>query len=438
MRENVRMNAKKIFVPILAAAMITAFGGCALNDMVDRIRGEIFENVKFEDDSSYTSVAPAESIDCQYYNSNKTIMFGYNSLVTDSQRECYNEINQSVYKVSEEVNESGLYPIGKVTIEDKTFSENDMNLCIKAYTMDHPEVFWITNCYTYGTGGDQAVIQLYSYLSGEQCKASIDELNSAIENIVTSIPSGLNEYHLEKYIHNTVLDNCVYASGVNSAEDGWEEFTVYGALVKGSAVCEGYAHAMCLLLNKVGIECYYINGYGESEPHMWNSVKVDGNWYHLDATWNDNENTYFNYFNLTDDQIKQDHIISPMFSELMDTDTLPDAYNVYLPECSSDSANYFVVESTYIYDFDECADTMVYDLVQAAKNGDEEFTVRFDSAMNFNDAMDEMFNKEPYYMFDYINQANKQLDSGSKLNEENLSIIILENFNSVVVKLGYV
>lgn len=432
------MNVKRFFIPLFAAAIITVFGGCGLTDAVENIQGELFENIKFEDDSGYTSIAPAESIDCQYYNANAAIRFGYNSLTTDSQRECYNAINQAVYKISEEVNEYGLYSIGKVVIEDKNFTEKDMNICIKTYTMDHPEVFWVTNRYTYGTGGNQAVIQLYSYLSGEQCKTYIAKLNSAVENIVTNIPNNLNEYHLEKYIHNTILSNCDYASDVKSAEDGWEEFTVYGALVKGSAVCEGYAHSLCLLLNKVGIECYYVNGYGESEPHMWNSVNIDGNWYHLDSTWNDNENTYYNYFNLTDEQIEKDHVISPLFSELTTDEQLPDAYNAYIPKCSSDSANYFVVESTYIYDFDECAETMVYDLVQAAQNGDEEFTVRFDSAMNFNDAMDEMFNEEPYYMFDYISQANEQLDSDKRLNEENLSIIILENFNSVVVKLGYV
>ena len=34
-------------------------------------------------------------------------------------------------------------------------------------------------------------------------------------------------------------------------------------------------------------------------------------------------------------------------------------------------------------------------------------------------------------------EANEQLDDGDKFNDENVSIIMLESFNSVVVKLAY-
>ena len=428
---------KKIIIVSAAAAMVSLTGGCAVTDAVDDVRGELFEKVNFDDDSGYTSVTASESVDCEYYESNGDITFGYDSLYTDSQKDCYKSIGEAVYRVSEETNEYGFYPVGKVTVSDKNFSEKDMDITIKAYTMDHPEVFWITNRYTYGSAGSQAVIQLYSYVGGVECRQRISKLNETIESIVTNIPSGLKAYHLEKYIHNTVLENCSYANGVTTSEDGWEEFTAYGALVNGSAVCEGYAHAMCLLLNKVGIDCYYANGYGENSAHMWNTVKIDGNWYHLDATWDDNENAFFNYFNLNDEQIQADHIISPDIDEIKDNESMDDVYNLFLPECNSDSANYFVVESTYIYDFEEVKDIMVNDLVQSAENEDEMFTIKFDSGLDFNDSMDVMFNTEPYYMFDYIKDANMQLDSEHQINDSNVSIIILENFNSVVVKLEY-
>ena len=428
---------KKIIIASVAAAMVSAVGGCALTNAVDDVKGELFEKVKFDDDSGYTAVTAEECVDCEYYESNGEITFGYDSLYTDSQRDCYKSIGEAVYKISEEANDYGVFPVVKVTVTDKNFSEKDMDICIKSYTMDHPEVFWVTNRYTYGSAGNQAVIQLYSYVGGVECRQMIAELNGKVEDIVTNIPSGLKEYHLEKYIHNTVLDGCSYADGVKTADDGWEEFTTYGALVNGSAVCEGYAHAMCMLLNKVGLNCYYANGYGESSAHMWNTVEIDGNWYHLDATWDDNENAFFNYFNLNDEQIKTDHVISPELDEIKDNESLGDVYNIFLPECVSDSANYFVVESTYIYDFEECRDVMVSDLVQSAENMDEMFTVKFDSGLDFNTAMDVMFNTEPYYMFDFIKEANMQLDSEHQINDSNVSIIILENFNSVVVKLEY-
>ena len=428
---------KRFFVCTAASVLIILSSGCSLSEAVDNVKGDIFENVKFDDDSNYTSVPVTESVDCEYYESNGEITFGCDSLYTDSQIDCYKSIGEAVYRISEEKSDTGFYPVGKVTVADKDFTEKDMDICIKAYTMDHPEVFWITNRYSYGSMGNKAVIQLYSYVSGEECQKRIETLNNTIDEIVTSIPDGLKEYHLEKYIHNTVIDNCTYAMGVTTAEDGWEEFTVYGALVNGGAVCEGYAHSMCLLLNKVGIDCYYANGYSENSPHMWNTVNIDGNWYHLDATWDDNENAYFNYFNLDDEQIQEDHVISPLLADIKEKDNIGDVYNLYLPECTSDSANFFVVESTYIYDFEESNDIMVHDLAEAAENNDELFTIKIDSAINFNDAIDVLFNKEPYYMFKYISQANKQVDESNKISDSNVSIMILEQFNAVVVSLEY-
>ena len=417
-----------------AALALLLLCGC---DAVENIQGQLFEKTKFDDDSGYTEVEPVKSVDCEYYTPNTSISYGYDSLYTDSQRTCYELIGKSAYRIAETADSEGCYAVGKVSITDKTFTEKDMDFSIKAFTMDHPEVFWLTNRYTYGTAGNQSIIQLYSYVSGEECRSRIQTFNEAVNTLVAGIPSGLKPYHLEKYIHNTLLDGCTYADGVHTAEDGWEEFTSYGSIVNGRAVCEGYAHAMCLLLNKVGIECYYANGYGENAPHMWNTVKINDNWYHLDATWDDNENAYFNYFNLNDKQIRSDHTIEPMIDELKDRDKLPEVYNLFLPECASDDANYFVVESTYITDFEESREIIENDLIEAANNGDDMFTIRFSSDYAFNDAIAAMFNEEPYYMFDYIAEANESLDDAHQINNENLAIIMIENFNAVVVKLEY-
>ena len=426
---------KKIYTITSLFVIITMLSGCFVTDMLDNARGQLFESVKFEDDTGYTKLAKANIANSAYYEPNKSSAYGYDCLDNETQRDCYNSMCEAVYKISEEQNEYGLYAVGKVNVLDKSFTEIDLEKCIKAFSMDHPEVFWLANRYTYGAAGNQFVVQMYSFVGAGECRKRITKLTDAVNSIMTNIPSGLNEYHLEKYIHNTVIDGCTYAAGVKDAEDGWEEFTVYGTLINGSAVCEGYSHTMEMLLNKVGIECYYVNGYGENNPHMWNIVKINDNWYHLDATWDDNENAYYHYFNIDDKTVKHDHIISPLYE---DTDTTSDGiFNLWLPECNSDSANYFVVESTYIDDFNECRDTMVTDLINAAENHDTEFTIRFDTAIDFNEALRVMFNGEPYYMFDYISAANEQLDDGNKINDENVSIIILEQFSSVVVKLEY-
>ena len=190
------IKIKKIITAALVVELTTTLSGCFFNHIVDDVQGELFENLKFDDDSEYTVVECVESVDCEYYEPVE-ITYGFDSLKTETQKNCYMSIAESVYRISEEVNELGLYSVGKVTVEDSTFTEKDMDVCIKAYTMDHPEVFWLSNSYSYGSSGNQSIIQLYSFISGAECKEKIETLNNKIESIVTNIPSGLKEYHLE-------------------------------------------------------------------------------------------------------------------------------------------------------------------------------------------------------------------------------------------------
>ncbi|MFT4107183.1 MAG: transglutaminase domain-containing protein [Lacrimispora sp.] len=93
-----------------------------------------------------------------------------------------------------------------------------------------------------------------------------------------------------------------------------DDYTAYGALVKGEAVCSGYARAFNELARRCGLESTYVS----SSQHAWNLVKLDDeSWYHVDVTWEDpivnrkSANKYgYNmllnkYINLESDSIKR-------------------------------------------------------------------------------------------------------------------------------------
>ncbi len=84
-----------------------------------------------------------------------------------------------------------------------------------------------------------------------------------------------------KALHDWVCANTTYATkNTNSPE-----FHTDGSiLLNDSTVCEGYAKALNLLCNYAGIETYYIH----SNDHAWNIVKIDGHYFHVDSTWDDN------------------------------------------------------------------------------------------------------------------------------------------------------
>jgi transglutaminase-like putative cysteine protease len=88
--------------------------------------------------------------------------------------------------------------------------------------------------------------------------------------------------------------------------------TAYGALVDGLAVCDGYARAYLHLLRMVGIESRIVLGNAGGEHHAWNIIKLGGNWYHTDPTWNDPNSWLFgsiryDYFLLNGTEIGRTH-----------------------------------------------------------------------------------------------------------------------------------
>lgn len=64
----------------------------------------------------------------------------------------------------------------------------------------------------------------------------------------------------------------------------YESTTAYGALKDDLAICGGYAQALQALYEQVGIPCLTVSGQWNGENHMWNLVRLDGEWRYCDAT----------------------------------------------------------------------------------------------------------------------------------------------------------
>ena len=139
-------------------------------------------------------------------------------------------------------------------------------------------------------------------------------LNKKVNNFRNKyITNNMTELEKELAVVKYLKDNCEYDNdAVNwmnggSLEDedseyGYEtSYTAYGALVNGLATCKGYSEAAKVLLNSANIECSIVNSINLN--HVWNIVKIDGEYYQLDVTWidttsNGTDNDFFNFSNL--------------------------------------------------------------------------------------------------------------------------------------------
>ena len=57
-------------------------------------------------------------------------------------------------------------------------------------------------------------------------------------------------------------------------------------LLTDQGVCEAYSRVYYLLTEMAGLEAHIVIGI-TGGPHAWNMVRVDGEWYHVDVTWDD-------------------------------------------------------------------------------------------------------------------------------------------------------
>ncbi len=121
---------------------------------------------------------------------------------------------------------------------------------------------------------------------------------------------GINEKI--RAIHDALAGHVTYdLEGYDLGEVDDQSHTAYGALVEGRAVCDGYAEAFNLLLNRAGITSDLVIGEALDEGHAWNLVAFEEGFYHVDLTWNDLDNGGISeaYYKINQDEIQRDHVI---------------------------------------------------------------------------------------------------------------------------------
>lgn len=132
--------------------------------------------------------------------------------------------------------------------------------------------------------------------------------NAAQENYVTSnvkrIASELRlsakpEDEKIKAVYDYVTAHVKYDNAAVSGNKPLAH-SAYNALAEGKAVCQGYAGLVYRLMREADIPVRIITGKSQGQNHAWNIVKISGQWYNLDATWdstlsagNDKKYQYF-------------------------------------------------------------------------------------------------------------------------------------------------
>lgn len=139
--------------------------------------------------------------------------------------------------------------------------------------------FYVSSSFGYSANGSTVYGFWIRYTyETDQIPAMQEEFDSKVEEIVSGVQPGWSEAETVLYFHDWLATHCSY-------DLTYTRNDAYAAMVGGSAVCQGYALAMCVLCRAAGISCYPVTS--DTLRHMWNVVKVDGQWYQCDITFDD-------------------------------------------------------------------------------------------------------------------------------------------------------
>ena len=254
------------------------------------------------------------------------------SMLNDEERLVYTEILSILSTFGKDVKVSSV----DTELIDKAF---------KCVLIDHPELYYISGySFTKFLRGDNlekiTVTGTYS-MSESEAKEAMKRVDAYTDECINGYSGGVDEYNKVKYVYEYLIKNNEYDLTAKNNQN------ILSVVDERKTVCQGYAKMTQYLLNKMGVFCTLCEGVVKgSEPHVWNIVKINGNYYHVDTTWGDASynlssesetnlavpEVNYDYLCITDDEITETHVIKN---------------EIPVPQCTSMDANYYVMEGLY-------------------------------------------------------------------------------------------
>ena len=163
---------------------------------------------------------------------------------------------------------------------------------------------------------------LHAYRSGQTASLGIREqqtLKAALD--LTAGVSG-TDLEKERQLHDLLCARVTYYTNELTSMHQDHDCAI-GALLNGKADCDGYADAFYLLGSLAGLQVRYQHGSTvlrseaqtdptaskKDETHMWNTVRIGGQWLMLDVTWDDSDaDVSYVYFNNGQDRHLLTHV----------------------------------------------------------------------------------------------------------------------------------
>ena len=129
-------------------------------------------------------------------------------------------------------------------------------------------------------------------------------LDMAGQVLAETVTVDMGPYERERAVYSWITAHVVYDQDHydKTKTVDPDSYTPYGPLKNGKSVCLGTATLFQLLMDMTGVECITVIGASRksTSDHAWNMVRLDGQWYCVDPTWDlGSPEDEWDYFNVT-------------------------------------------------------------------------------------------------------------------------------------------
>lgn len=390
---------KKAIALLVAFCLLWSLSGCE--------GGKLFAEIKDFNLAAYLNSDPDwENTTVEELTLGSPYKYYFEQL-ENKEKQAYNNILQQVEAMP-------------ATIEIPSLSQEELNRVFEGLLYDNPYLFFLGRQCSITVKGLKTYFNAEYVMTAQEYNTKKQTLSNKADEILGN-NAALDPFDTELLIHDYIIDNCNYS--YSGAED---ESNAYGALIDNAAACEGYSKATKLLLDLAGIETFLLSGMarnyqGGFESHMWNIVKINSEYYHLDVTWDDpvtlgkeeKSDPIYTYFNITDEEIQKTH---------------QDFIKVY--PCTATAENYFIKKGLFFSDYNESVEKNIAKSIAAvAKEGRSILELKFDSDAAYAKAFTALFKDGKIYGI--LSQARKT--SGVNMSDTAVSYIQKEDFNIIEI-----
>lgn len=168
-------------------------------------------------------------------------------------------------------------------VDVSAFNLNVSNIADTYFNIiySNPRLYYVKTSLRYSynsyTGKISKVYPDYTETDIHQIQTMLSEIDKETENIISQVNNNMSDFQKVMTVHDYMVLNYKYDTTYSNYNTSM--------MVTKTGVCQAYALIFKLIMDELGIECTYVSS--DEMNHAWNLVKVDGEWYHIDVTWDD-------------------------------------------------------------------------------------------------------------------------------------------------------